>query len=180
MSIAPTCITGSGSTRSSGRPFPPGLAISRETMAAVADLAEKTGFDALWFGDHVIFPSYTGSSYPVVDKPNGTEIRARARVRSAGSDGVARGAHATHSTRFECVGRPVPKPGGDGQVLRVARRVDRRAHHHRRGRRRHGRRVRGPRRRPTRRGARSPTNTSGSCASCGHPTSRPSKASTTP
>jgi len=59
-----------------GRPFPPGLAISRETMAAVADLAEATGFDALWFGDHVIFPSYTGSSYPIVDKPNGTEIRA--------------------------------------------------------------------------------------------------------
>ncbi|TML14925.1 MAG: LLM class F420-dependent oxidoreductase [Actinobacteria bacterium] len=58
-----------------GRPFPPGLAISRDTMAAVADLAEETGFDALWFGDHVIFPSYTGSSYPVVDKPNGTEIR---------------------------------------------------------------------------------------------------------
>jgi probable F420-dependent oxidoreductase len=58
-----------------GRPFPPGLAISRATMAAVADLAEETGFDALWFGDHIIFPSHSSSSYPVVDKRHGTEIR---------------------------------------------------------------------------------------------------------
>jgi alkanesulfonate monooxygenase SsuD/methylene tetrahydromethanopterin reductase-like flavin-dependent oxidoreductase (luciferase family) len=45
-----------------GRPFPPGLAISRATMAAVADLAEETGFDALWFGDHIIFPTHSSSS----------------------------------------------------------------------------------------------------------------------
>ena len=58
-----------------GRPFPPGLAISRDTMAAVADLAEALDFDALWFGDHVIFPSYTSSSYPVVNRAYGTVIR---------------------------------------------------------------------------------------------------------
>ena len=58
-----------------GRPFPPGLAISRETMAAIADLAEEIGMSSLWFGDHVIFPSHSSSSYPVVDKRHGTEIR---------------------------------------------------------------------------------------------------------
>jgi probable F420-dependent oxidoreductase len=58
-----------------GRPFPPGLAISRETIAAVADLAEEAGFDALWLGDHIMFPSHSSSSYPVVDKANGTDIR---------------------------------------------------------------------------------------------------------
>ena len=63
-----------------GRPFPPGLAISRETMAAVADLAEELGFDALWFGDHVLFPSHTVSPYPVVDKPHGTGVRSEEPV----------------------------------------------------------------------------------------------------
>src|SRR4051794_4555173 len=58
-----------------GRPFPPGLAISRETMAAVAVLGEELGFDALWFGDHVMFPTHTASPFPVVDKPDGTDIR---------------------------------------------------------------------------------------------------------
>lgn len=63
-----------------GRPFPPGLAISRETMVAVADCAEDLGFDALWFGDHVIFPSHSSSSYPVVDRPSGTAIRSEEPV----------------------------------------------------------------------------------------------------
>jgi probable F420-dependent oxidoreductase len=40
-----------------GRPFPPGLAISRETMAAVADLAEESGLASVWFGDHIMFPT---------------------------------------------------------------------------------------------------------------------------
>jgi probable F420-dependent oxidoreductase len=63
-----------------GRPFPPGLAISRETMAAVADLAEEAQLDSLWFGDHVLFPSHTGSSYPIVDRPHGTPIRSNEPV----------------------------------------------------------------------------------------------------
>jgi probable F420-dependent oxidoreductase len=63
-----------------GRPFPPGLAISRETMAAVADLAEEIGLDSLWFGDHVLFPSYTTSAYPVVDRPSGTVVRSEEPV----------------------------------------------------------------------------------------------------
>jgi probable F420-dependent oxidoreductase len=42
-----------------GRPFPPGLAISRETMAAVADLAEESGLSSVWFGDHIILPTFT-------------------------------------------------------------------------------------------------------------------------
>lgn len=63
-----------------GRPFPPGLAISRETMAAVADLAEELQFDSLWFGDHVMFPSHTGSSYPIVDRPDGTAVRSNEPV----------------------------------------------------------------------------------------------------
>jgi probable F420-dependent oxidoreductase len=58
-----------------GRPFPPGLAISRDTMAAVADLAEETGFDALWFGDHIIFPSRTTSPHPSSGHLDGAEIR---------------------------------------------------------------------------------------------------------
>jgi probable F420-dependent oxidoreductase len=41
-----------------GRPFPPGLAISRETMAAVADLAEESGLASVWFGDHIILPTH--------------------------------------------------------------------------------------------------------------------------
>jgi probable F420-dependent oxidoreductase len=41
-----------------GRPFPPGLAISRETMAAVADLAEESGLASVWFGDHLVFPTH--------------------------------------------------------------------------------------------------------------------------
>jgi probable F420-dependent oxidoreductase len=63
-----------------GRPFPPGLAISRDTMAAVADLAEALAFDSLWFGDHIVFPSYTASSYPVVDRPAGTVVRSEEPV----------------------------------------------------------------------------------------------------
>jgi probable F420-dependent oxidoreductase len=63
-----------------GRPFPPGLAISRDTMAAVADLAEQIGLDSLWFGDHVLFPSYTGSAYPIVDRPHGTAVRSEEPV----------------------------------------------------------------------------------------------------
>jgi probable F420-dependent oxidoreductase len=58
-----------------GRPFPPGLAISRRTMALVADLAEESGLASLWFGDHIIFPSHSSSSYPVVDRPYGTDVR---------------------------------------------------------------------------------------------------------
>jgi probable F420-dependent oxidoreductase len=63
-----------------GRPFPPGLAISRETMIAVADLAEEIGLDSLWFGDHVLFPSYTSSGYPIVHRPNGTPVRSEEPV----------------------------------------------------------------------------------------------------
>src|ERR1019366_4312600 len=63
-----------------GRPFPPGLAISRETMMAVAELAEELGFNALWLGDHIIFPSHSQSPYPVVDRPEGTDIRSEEPV----------------------------------------------------------------------------------------------------
>jgi probable F420-dependent oxidoreductase len=58
-----------------GRPFPQGLAISRDTMAAVADLAEELGLASLWFGDHIIFPSHSSSSYPDVNRPSGTDLR---------------------------------------------------------------------------------------------------------
>jgi probable F420-dependent oxidoreductase len=58
-----------------GRPFPPGLAISKHTMESVADLAEESGLASLWFGDHIIFPSHSSSSYPVVGRPNGTDLR---------------------------------------------------------------------------------------------------------
>jgi probable F420-dependent oxidoreductase len=58
-----------------GRPFPPGLAISRETMAAVADLAEEKGFDSLWFGDHVIFPPRTASPHASSGHLDGADIR---------------------------------------------------------------------------------------------------------
>ena len=58
-----------------GRPFPPGLAISKRTMTLVADHAEEFGLGSLWFGDHIIFPSHSSSPYPVVDRPNGTEVR---------------------------------------------------------------------------------------------------------
>jgi len=40
-----------------------------------ARIAEELGFDALWFGDHVMFPTHTASPFPVVDKPDGTDIR---------------------------------------------------------------------------------------------------------
>jgi probable F420-dependent oxidoreductase len=63
-----------------GRPFPPGLAISRETMAAVADLAEEMGLASLWYGDHVMFPSHSVSPYPVVDRPEGTPVRSNEPV----------------------------------------------------------------------------------------------------
>jgi probable F420-dependent oxidoreductase len=58
-----------------GRPFPPGLAINRQTMAAVADLAESSGFDSLWFGDHVIFPSRTASPHHSSGHLDGADIR---------------------------------------------------------------------------------------------------------
>jgi probable F420-dependent oxidoreductase len=63
-----------------GRPFPPGLAISRDTMAAVADLAEASGFDSLWFGDHVIFPSRTASPHHSSGHLDGADIRANEPV----------------------------------------------------------------------------------------------------
>lgn len=63
-----------------GRPFPPGLAISRETMAAVADTAEAIGLDSLWLGDHVIFPSRTASPHPTSGHLDGAEIRANEPV----------------------------------------------------------------------------------------------------
>src|SRR5437868_8257803 len=58
-----------------GRPFPPGLAISRETMATVAVVGEELGFDALWCGDDVMFPAHTASPFPVVGKAEGSDIR---------------------------------------------------------------------------------------------------------
>jgi probable F420-dependent oxidoreductase len=58
-----------------GRPFPPGLAISRETMAAVAGFAVDAGLDSLWFGDHVIFPSRTASPHPSSGHMDGADIR---------------------------------------------------------------------------------------------------------
>ena len=58
-----------------GRPFPPGLAISTETMAAVADFAEDARLDSLWFGDHVIFPSRTASPHPSSGHMDGADIR---------------------------------------------------------------------------------------------------------
>jgi probable F420-dependent oxidoreductase len=63
-----------------GRPYPPGLAISRATMAAVADLAERSGFDSLWLGDHVIFPSRTASPHHSSGHLDGAEIRANEPV----------------------------------------------------------------------------------------------------
>src|SRR5579863_10419576 len=53
-----------------GRPFPPGLAISRETMAAVTDLAEESGLASVWFGDHVILPTHSAhEGAPRVEEP---------------------------------------------------------------------------------------------------------------
>src|SRR5262245_61960782 len=63
-----------------GRPFPPGLAISRDTMAAVADFAEDSQLDSLWFGDHVIFPSRTASPHPTSGHLDGADIRANEPV----------------------------------------------------------------------------------------------------
>jgi len=63
-----------------GRPFPPGLAVSRETMAAVADFAEAHALDSLWLGDHVIFPSRTASPHAVSGHLDGAEIRANEPV----------------------------------------------------------------------------------------------------
>ena len=58
-----------------GRPFPPGLAVNPTTMLQVAQEAEAIGFDAIWVGDHIIFPPVTSSSHPVSNAAPGAAIR---------------------------------------------------------------------------------------------------------
>ena len=58
-----------------GRPFPAGLAVNPATFTALAEEAEQLGFTALWFGDHVIFPSRTASPHPSSGHLSGADVR---------------------------------------------------------------------------------------------------------
>src|SRR5580693_2322984 len=47
---------------SAGKPYPKGLAVTPRTIREVAIESERLGFDALWVGDHVVFPPHTEST----------------------------------------------------------------------------------------------------------------------
>jgi probable F420-dependent oxidoreductase len=73
----PNCHHGVGlDVYTAGNPFPKGLAVHPETFERMAVESERLGFDALWVGDHVVFPPHTESPHANSGHLDGADIRA--------------------------------------------------------------------------------------------------------